>query len=87
MNNGEALTLTMCNKCIVLFVFFKLALPTRLKRGKRKKTMKLHCCSYKEMTTIEDGSRKKSEKNKQGKGTKSQDNHCHKNITFLLLSS
>jgi len=64
MNNGEALTLTMCNTCIVLFVFFKLALPTRLKRGKRgKKTMKFLCCNYKEMMTMEDGSTKKSEKN------------------------
>jgi len=36
--------------------------------------------------TMEDGLRKKSEKNKQGKGTKSQGNHYHKNIMFLLLS-
>lgn len=49
--------------------------------------MKFLCCNYKEMTTMEDGSRKKSEENKQGKGTMSQGNHYHKNITFLLLSS
>jgi hypothetical protein len=33
---------------------------------------------------MEDGSRKKSEKNKQGKGTKSQGNHYHKNIIFFV---
>ncbi len=87
MNNGEALTLAMCNTYIVLFVFLKLALPTKYKRGKGNKTMEFFCYNYKETTTMEDDSRKKNEKKKQGKGTKSQGNRYNKNITFLLLSS